>query len=313
MKLGITGSTGFIGSYLCNELKYPQKKLIRSPAAISRDDAEVIHGNLEKKEDIAEFVQGISVLIHLGHIGHPRNSNDHIGSDIRQNLISTTCLFEEFAKANPQGHIVFASSGGNLYAPQKSSIPFKETAPVSPFSSYGILKLASENYLKMFCQQYGVGGTILRISNPYGVILNPKRAHGLIGVAFATVINQQPFVLVDPPETVRDFLHLKDLSEAFEKVIQNPPRQGQCRLYNVGSGDGYTILQVLNFIESITKTTIRIHVKENKILSSPSWNVLNCDKIKKELNWSPKIPLLEGLEGLWNNKEILIHPFKGSL
>lgn len=313
LKLGITGSTGFIGSYLCPSLPYPQKRLVRQPTP-STAECEFFKGDLQDEHALTDFVQNLHTLIHLGHMGHPRNSLDHIPAQIHQNLSASVRLFETFAKCNPQGHLIFASTGGNMYAPTNAPTPFTEMTPATPFSSYSILKAACEQYLKMFCQTYTVSATILRISNPYGLILDPVRAHGLIGVAFAKVLRQEPFTILDSPSTVRDYLHLDDLTAAFQKVLDSPPQPGECRLYNVGSGQGHTIEQVLDAVQKITgKPLPRFVAHTIPQATSPAWNVLSYEKIQQDLGWQPKIKLEQGLEIMWERRHQLLHTFKGPL
>ena len=304
--IGITGSTGFIGSYLCEKLPYPQKRLVRQAVYDPLLNCEFFEGDLLNPEDIQEFVKNLSVLIHLGHVGHPRSSNQNIPYDIQQNLASTAHLFESFAKANPTGHIIFTSTGGNIYAPQEKRLPFDEDQPVHPFTSYSILKLSSEYYLKMFCRLYGISATILRISNPYGLILNSNRAHGLIGVAYSKILQNETFEYVDCPSTTRDYIHLDDLAEVFQKAIIHSALPNQCRLYNVGSGQGYTITEVLELIEKITgKNLQKTYSTHFNPSLAPSWNVLSTDKLAQELDWTAKISLEEGLTKMWEQKDAL--------
>lgn len=296
--IALTGSTGFIGSYIADALPFPQKRLIRRPS--SSNSFIPVQGDLNNHSDLENLVDDATTLIHLAWVNNPWTANRDIQHDIAQNLIPTVQLFELFAKKNPKGHIIFASTGGNMYQGNFDN-PYMESDPARPWSSYSINKLTAEHYLRFFCSKYGIKGTVLRISNPYGVILPASRTNGLIGVIFAKLLNNEPLNIIDSLESVRDYLHLEDLKDAFNLIIENPPSLENFRLFNISSGKGYSLLEIMETIEEIT---------ENKILKnfanahcSPTWSVLSRKYIKDSLNWEPKISLKDGLKQMWQTKK----------
>ncbi|BBI18103.1 NAD-dependent epimerase/dehydratase family protein [Neochlamydia sp. S13] len=293
--IAITGSTGFIGNHLCNFLPFPHKRLVRQPISTIPSQQQFI-GNLNNPVDINNFVQQADVLIHLAWVNNPWTSDEDIFSDISHNLLSSLTLFEAYARANPQGHIIFASSGGNMY--QKSSlVSHQESDPPHPWSSYSINKLAVENYLALFCRKYGIRGTVLRISNPYGALLPSTRTNGLIGVIFSKLIDNSTLNIIDSLNSVRDYIHLDDLSHAFHLIINNPPEKALVQVFNVGSGQGTSLKEVLDTIEAISKRKINVNLLNHSC--KPTFSVLSPKLISQTLNWHPKIELKEGLEKMW--------------
>lgn len=295
--LALTGSTGFVGSYIAPSLPYPQKRLTRNSIP-SLDSSIQIMGDLNNPSVIEALVDNVKTLVHLAWSSTPWTSNRDIPLDIGQNLISTVQLFEAFAKKNPEGHIVFASTGGNMYKGQ-FKVASKEIDPPSPWSSYSVNKLAAENYLRLFCARYGIKATVMRISNPYGVILPSSRPNGLIGVVFAKLLNNEALNIIDSLESVRDYLHLEDLKEAFKVIIENPPDKGEFRLFNVSSGVGYSMQQILDMIEHISGKQVIKHFSNSQCI--PSWSVLSPSQLHASLKWRPKIHLDEGLKQIWSN------------
>jgi UDP-glucose 4-epimerase len=297
--VAITGTTGFIGSYIVDFLPFPQKRLIRRPTTSTKFLA--IQGDLNNHSDLETFVEGTDTLVHLAWINNPWTANRDINHDIGQNLISTVHLFETFAKKNPHGHIIFVSTGGNMYEKNRLE-PATELDTPKPWSSYSINKLSAEHYLRFFCTRYGIKGTVMRISNPYGVILPSSRTNGLIGVIFAKLLNNEPLNIIDSLESVRDYLHLDDLKEAFNAIVRNPPSTGDFRIFNVSSGIGYSMQEVMQMIEQITdRKIIKNFINAN---CSPSWSVLSHQSIKKTLYWEPKITLKEGLMRMWEDNHV---------
>lgn len=297
--IAITGSTGFIGSYVSNALPFPQKRLIRHPS--STHSFIPIQGDLNNHSDLENLVEDTQTLIHLAWINNPWTANRDKNHDIAHNLIATVQLFEIFAKKNPKGHIIFASSGGNMYQGD-NQIPFTELEAPKPWSSYSINKLAAEHYLRLFCAQYGVKGTIMRISNPYGILLPSTRTNGLIGVIFTKLIHHEPLNVIDSFQSVRDYLHLEDLTQAMHLILKNPPLEGECRTFNISSGKGYSLQEILDRIEIITDKKIVKNLMNAQC--SPTWSVLSSQSIKSKLNWEPTISLQEGLERMWTTMNI---------
>ncbi len=289
--IALTGSTGFIGSYIADSLPYPQKRLMRR--ATSSDTFIPIQGDLKNHSDLEMLVDNTNTLVHLAWVNNPWTANRDIHHDINQNLVATVELFEAFAKKNPQGHIIFTSTGGNMYQGD-DQVPFTELSSPKPWSSYSINKLAAEHYLRFFCSKYGIRGTIMRISNPYGVILPSARTNGLIGVIFSKLMQNEPLNIIDSLQSVRDYLHLEDLTKAFNLIIQNPPTLGECRLFNVSSGQGYNIQDIMNMIENITGQEILKNYANAHC--SPTWSVLSPKYIKNVLNWEAQVDLKTGLK-----------------
>lgn len=294
--IALTGSTGFIGHYIADDLPFPQKRLIRHPT-FRRESFIPILGDLNNINDIERLVDGTNTLIHLAWMNNPWNSNRDVGNDIHQNLVSSVRLFEAFAKKNPDGHIIFASTGGNMY---KGDKVFTEEDTPKPWSSYSINKLSAELYLQSFCLRYGIKATVLRISNPYGLILPPSRTNGLIGVIFAKLLADEPLNIIDSLQSVRDYVHLNDLKAAFNAVINKSPANGEFRLFNISSGIGYSLQEVMDTIEEVSQKTISKKFANSHC--SPSWSVLSSKYIEEKLSWKPKTSLKEGLEAMWKNR-----------
>lgn len=297
--IAITGSTGFIGHYIVDSLPSPQKRLVRKKPLVSNSYTPII-GDLNQTTSIESLVSDTNTLIHLAWVNNPWNSNQDIENDIQLNLVSSIRLFETFAKKNPKGHVIFASTGGNMYRENK---PSSELDLPKPWSSYSINKLSAEQYLQSFCSCYGIRTTVLRISNPYGVILPSNRTNGLIGVIFAKLLQDEPLKIIDSLQSVRDYLHLEDLKSAFQAVIKTPPSEGEFRLFNVSSGIGHSLQDVMDLIESVTGKQIQKTFANSTC--SPSTSILSPKYMEEKLQWKPHIHLREGLEMMWKNRQTL--------
>ncbi len=311
VKIGITGASGFLGSYLLKYLmnleKYELYALTRniSPEKIKNHDNVVwIEGDLSSNQTCADFVKNLDLIIHLAHTNTPLTSNRDISSDTLLNLVPTLNLLQAVRDYGASPHIIYASSGGAIYKPYLNCQSFKESDPCQPSSSYGIQKLTVENYLRLSVEQGWLTATCLRIGNPYGVLLPSERMQGLIGIALNQIVHRQPVKIYGDPNNVRDYIHLEDMCRMFELVIH---KQSPFEVYNVGSGKGYSVNQILDLIEKFTGVSM---IKELWQTSKPtnqlpSWIVLDTIKSYENLSWEPLIKLEQGLadlceQTLWN-------------
>lgn len=296
--IAVTGATGFIGKYLINFLPQPTKCLTRS-YTFPTEKGTWLTGDLKNKNDINKIVKDTSILIHLACTSTPRNSEYDRIKDVMDNLIPTIQLLEAFSLENPKGHIIFCSSGGNIYDGKEGRPRVEHEIPL-PRSTYSINKLSIEHHIRLLCESIGLAGTILRVSNPYGELASPQRSQGLIGVAFAKILANESLDIYEPLETIRDYIHINDVVEAFLLSIKHPPKSGECKIFNVGSGIGTSTQEILDLIEKTTKKKL----KRNYLLSSNTQsvqNVLSYQKIKDTLNWTPTISLQEGIKNMWES------------
>lgn len=293
--ISLTGASGFLGSYLAERLPFPQKRLSRQSRISANSSCKWVVGDINNPDDVLSFVQESPTLIHLACNSYPNGSNQDVIGDVRHNLLATIQLFEAFAKANPHGHVIFSSSGGNMYEASHLSEPHTEEDVPHPRSGYAIHKLASEHYLRLFCTLYGIRATILRISNPYGVLLPSERKQGIIGVALKKILENKAISIFDSLLSVRDYVHLEDVTRAFHLALARPPKAGECRLFNVSSGVGYSLEAVLNLIAHLAEKPLIKEIK-HPFLLTPSYSVLSHKKIHSELGWSPTISLENGIE-----------------
>lgn len=304
MNIGITGASGFLGSYLLKYLakleKYKLYALTRTVSSekIKTDGNVVwIKGDLGSSQDCADFVQNLDLIVHLAHTNTPLTSNRDISADVLLNLVPTLNLLQAIRDSKRIPHLVYASSGGAVYKPSHDRQPFKESDPCEPLSSYGIQKLTVEQYLRMSAEQGWLTVTSLRIGNPYGILLPSERMQGLIGVALNQLLHQQPVRIYGDPNNVRDYIHLEDMCRIFELVIH---QLSTFEVYNIGSGKGYSVNQILDLLEQFTgRSVIReIWQPTQSTNQLASWIVLDVTKAYKNLAWQPTIEFEQGLKTL---------------
>jgi UDP-glucose 4-epimerase len=187
---------------------------------------------------------------------------------------------------------VYFSSGGAVYAPKADRVPYRETDPCGPLSSYGVQKLAAEAYLRLAAHKGFLTATVLRVANAYGTPLSQFRMQGLVGVAINSVLLGQPVRIFGNPNNVRDYVHLEDISEM---AVRAAAPSKAFSIVNVGSGTGHSVLDVLRLIEEGLGRPVEIHTDENYGNWLIDWNVLDPSKAREEFGWSARVDLRSGI------------------
>lgn len=297
IKCLVLGGAGFIGSHIVDALLARDHNVrvfdrpemeIKSPCT-GKSYAEYVSGDFINETDISKALDGIDTVVHLVSTTIPASSNEAPAYDVETNIAGTIRLLT-LAKDAGVKKIVFASSGGTVYG-EPLYLPIPETHPNDPICSYGISKLAIEKYLHLFHHLHGLDYTVLRIANPYGERQNPCGGQGAIAVFLWKVLHGEPITIWGNGEVARDYFHISDLSSAFVKVIESTPPS---KIYNIGSGQAYSLKEILATIQSVTGKTASINYTQARKLDVIA-NYLDISRAQDELSWTPKVTLEQGL------------------
>lgn len=298
MNFLLIGGNGFIGSHLVDKLiveghsvsvfdKY--REYYREPIK----GVKYFYGEFGNRGEIRNALSGIDIVCHLLSTTHPKTSNDDPIYDITTNLIETVNLLDE-CRRNNIAKIIFISSGGTVYGiPQE--LPIRENSNTNPICSYGITKLAIEKYIMLFKHLYGIDYVIIRPSNPYGERQKPYGAQGLISVFLGKIYRNEPIEVWGDGEVVRDFIYIQDLVDGIYKasIINNTEN-----IYNLGSGYGFSINEILKILERITNKKLAIKYYPPRVFDIPKI-FLDIEKARLNLKWQPQIPIEIGVAKTW--------------
>jgi UDP-glucose 4-epimerase len=298
MSSGITGARGFIGSYLAGHVAAREAELVR---LLVRDAAyqghtrntEIIYGNLQSRPDCERFASGLNVIYYLAHNNTPVNSDNDFPEDALANLVPLLNLIDAVQRLGTKPHIVYFSTGGAIYAPKEERVPYRENDRCSPLSSYGIQKLAAEEYLRLAAHKGQLTATVLRVGNAYGTLLPHYRMQGLIGVAINNVLHRRPIRVFGDPNNVRDYIHLDDVCDLA--IRTSAPRQA-FDIVNVSSGIGHSVLEVLQVIEECCGRPIEIQTDDRVGNWLSEWVVLDNAKAREQFYWVPTVTLHAGVQ-----------------
>jgi len=294
----VLGGKGFIGSHLVDALVgvgHHVRVFDRADAAslsdaVARAAVEWRDGDFTNENDIARALEGCDVCFHLVSTTLPGSSNANPVFDVETNVMASIRLFAHAARAGVK-KIVFVSSGGTVYGVPRY-VPVDEAHPTDPISSYGITKLAIEKYLGLFNTLHGLSYVVLRPSNPFGERQRVQASQGAVAVFMGKVLRGEPVEIWGDGSVVRDYLYIGDLTAAFMAALDY---QGKERVFNIGSGAGLALNDVLDGIEQVTGRKADRHYLPARPFDVPA-NVLSVARAKAELKWAPTTPFLDGLD-----------------
>ncbi len=269
----LLGGNGFIGSALAGRLK-EEKATVH---IVGRNDGELLEKALPE----------CGTVVHLASATTPgfsaRNPSLELGN------LALTLRLLELLQNQPETHLIFFSSGGTVYG-NPDRLPVTEDAPIAPLSNHGAGKAAQE----VFCQAFRSRGhavTILRPSNAYGPGQTLRQGFGLVRTLLEHATNDTPFKIWGDGESVRDFIYIDDIVEATTRLIKLPLDSGT---YNIGSGMGYSINQVLGIVRTISGARLKTIYRPARGIDVRNV-VLDSTRLKALLSWTPQIGLEDGL------------------
>ncbi len=303
----ILGGAGFIGSHLCDALLsagYSVRLFDRlgvPPYRVftEQEPIEWIQGDFSSTADIEKAVDGCQIVFHLVSTTLPKSSNDDPVYDVESNVVGTLRFLDAARHAGVE-KIVFVSSGGTVYGvPQL--IPISETHPTDPVSSYGIGKLAIEKYLHLYEVLHGMEYCVLRLANPFGERQRVNAAQGAVAVFMNRAIHNQPIEIWGDGSVVRDYIYIANVVDALVKAAFY---SGKERLFNIGSGQGKSLNDILAAIEVLLNRPVNRTYLASRSFDVPA-NVLDITHAQKHLAWSPQVSFETGLTStfLWLSKE----------
>ncbi|MCU1719139.1 NAD-dependent epimerase/dehydratase family protein [Pseudomonas sp. 5P_3.1_Bac2] len=311
MKCVVLGGTGFIGSHLVNALTElghevtsltrhtPPQNNILSSAAMRKTSWQI--GDYQNREDVKKLLEGKEICFHLISSSLPSNSNKDPSWDVSTNICNSLHVMEEAVAAGIK-KVFFISSGGTIYG-EAQTLPIPENHPLEPYCSYGVTKLAIEKYLALFERLHGLPYKIIRLANPYGPGQDVNKAQGAISVFIERVRNNLPIEIWGDGSTVRDYIYIEDVIHGIMALMEY---QGPEKIFNLGSGEGKTLLELIQEISlSIKPVSDVVFLPARQF--DIHYNVLDISKAQNLLGFKINTSLKDGIRKTiaWQNAKQL--------
>jgi UDP-glucose 4-epimerase len=312
-KVFLTGVTGFIGSELAKKLseEYEVYGLVRTTSNKSSLDPikdilnkiEIKYGNLTDFAAVKKIIKDISphYIIHVGAATAVRHSFDNplefqeTNHEATVNLIHAALELPEFKK------FIFASTM-ETYGEQKESVPFKENLKLNPISPYAVSKVASDYYIRMAGEAFGLPYIISRACNTFG----RKTNNGFIVEYLVTQMLKNEPVYLGSPDAIRDLMFAEDHVNAYVTALKSDIKN---EVFNFSTGSATTMKDLALKIKELTGYQKEINFSFPPDYPSrpivDSYLSLDASKARNLLSWEPKVSIEEGLKktiDFWKKK-----------
>jgi UDP-glucose 4-epimerase len=247
-----------------------------------------IKGDLGDQNAVREVLQDVQVVYHFISSTVPGDVADESG-ELTQNVVQTLQLLKLCVQQKVR-RIVFISSA-SVYGVQ-TVLPIPETAATDPISSHGIHKLTIEKYLQLYKYQHGLDCKIMRLSNPYGPGQSITGRQGFIAIVIGRILAGEAVKIRGDGNIVRDYVYIDDVTEALHLM-------GTCQatesVFNVGSGQGYTLNQVISIMSKLTGIPIKVEYIDSRFVDIPA-SILDISRDINILGKTPRTTFEEGLK-----------------
>ena len=317
MKILVTGGAGYIGSHMV-------KLLVETGAEVtvlddlSTGHADAVRGRDFVQGDVADLPftkkllqeRGIEAVVHFAASSLVGESMADPLKYYRRNVGGTAALVQAMREAGV-ARIVFSSTAAVYGDPVRT--PIDEAHPTQPVNPYGASKLAVERMLSDCSAAYGIGAVVLRYFNAAGA--DPSGELGerhdpethLIPLVLQAASGRRASISVfgsDWPTRdgtcVRDYIHVNDLCDAHLRALDWLATGGRYDAFNLGNGDGATVLEVIEAARRVTGKPIRIDQAARRA-GDPATLVADAAKARRVLGWRPARGDIEGIvRDAWN-------------
>ena len=273
----LLGGAGFIGSALSKRLQ--------------RENRPVHILGRQQEAELEHVLPQYGTVVHLACSTTPGVSASNPSLELG-NLALTLRLLD-LLKSRPDTHLIFFSSGGTVYG-NPQNLPVTEDSPLAPLSHHGASK-ASQEFFCGALRARGHAVTVLRPSNAYGPGQMIKSGFGLVRTVLEHARLGTEMEIWGDGESVRDFIHVDDVAEACARLVSLPEDSGT---YNLGSGKGHSVNEVLRVAESASGRVVKRVYRPVRTVDVRDI-VLDISLLKTRLSWDPQITLEEGVKRSW--------------
>jgi len=300
MKSLVTGGAGFIGSNLVDKLIKNGHQVVvldNLSAGNSSKNLDHIKNKIEfvnidvssNQEAINKYFDKVDWVFHMAGLVDMLPSFMEPNKYFKVNVIGTLNVLNASKKYKVK-KFLYAASASCYGAPSK--FPTDEKSKIDPQNPYALTKFLGEQLVINWTKVYSVFNVSLRFFNAYGPRSSIKGAYGSVcGIFLAQKLAGKPLTIVGDGNQTRDFIHVFDLVDATIKAVEKG-KSGE--IYNVGSGEETSINLIADIIGG-NKVSVPKRPGETER------SVANISKIRKDLNWQPKITIDEGVKMLIKN------------
>ncbi len=296
----VLGGNGFIGKNIVKKLSSDNRVVVADRVFDDIYDS----NNVSFKEidyvscqDFSPYLEKIDTVIHLVSTIGPSDNLSNIERELSDNVFPTVRLLDSMVKSKTD-KIVFVSSGGTVYG-EHSLTPIKEDEVKNPICHYGLVKALIEQYIQLYNLYYNIDYRIVRLANPYSDVTKLGRSQGIIPIFTDQLLNNDEINIWGNGNDVRDYIYIEDAVDAIMKIINY---SGSEKIFNVGTGKGYSVNDILNTIcheLGVSKPNVSYHDERKCDVKN---NVLDIERLSSCVGWQPSVSLEDGVKHIVKKK-----------
>ena len=318
MRLLVTGGAGYIGSVVTTLLVEAGHQVIVLDDLSSGHESAVAPGATFVKARLQEAADEVLGSADFDGVLHFAGFIE-VGESVQRpdrywdnNVAGTMALLDAMHR-HGVGRLIFSSTG--TVHGDSDQHPTTETAPLAPLNPYAATKAAVDLMLAGYCAARGLSATSLRYFNAAGALLRPGgRSCGerhdpeshLIPIVLQVASGQRETLPLygddyDTPDgtCVRDYIHVIDLASAHLLALESG-EPGQHRVYNLGNGNGFSNLQVVQTVREVTGHPVPVTVQPRRPGDIVA-QVASSDRAQRDLGWRPTRPdLVDIVADAWS-------------
>lgn len=305
----VIGGAGYIGSHMVKYLRQKGEQVIvldnfstgHRQAMLGNT---VEQGDLRDSETLSRVFRkyDIECVMHFAAFIFAGESMRDPAKYYDNNVLGCLRLMEAMRLHGVQ-QIIFSSTAAVYGEPIE--VPIPETHPLNPTNTYGETKRVMEGMLRWYGQAYGIRSIALRYFNAAGA--DPEGELGedhrpeehLIPLTLFAALGKRESISVfgtdyDTPDgsCIRDYVHVWDLCEAHYLALQRLRAGASLEAYNLGNGQGYSVLEVIRAAEQVVGKPIPT-VYAPRRPGDPARLVASSENARRTLGWQPRFPALE--------------------
>lgn len=299
MNILIFGAAGFIGTNLTielaknsnNNITLVDKKIEFFPKieVFNYSNIKIETANFDLDTDFERLLYGQNVVFHLVSTTVPTTANQRIAEELTSNVVVTAKMLDACVKCQVN-RVVFMSSGGTVYG-RNNQCPLKESMNTRPISSYGIQKDTIEKLLYLYNYMHNLDYRVIRLANPYGPYQRPNGVQGAVTTFTYKAMKNEKIVVYGDGSVIRDFIYIED---AIKAICQIAFSEDGYKTYNVGSGYGTSIKDVLETIQHTLNLKVDVEYKPGRMVDVPV-NYLDISRYESVFGKITMLTLDEGI------------------
>lgn len=297
----IFGAGGFVGSYLCKEFLnngYKVSGTDKGEGSALPSEVDFYKNDLMQVNEVEKLIGQIQpdIIVNLAAISSVGASWNMPQTTMAINVIGALNIMEAARKSEQKPRILFVGSSEEYVI---SENPLDENTQLNANNPYGISKVTQEQFAKLYREQYGLKIYCVRPFNHTGI----GQRDSFVLPSFCKQVaeidksGKDGKIQVGNLKVKRDFSHVKDVVRAYRMIVESD----NCnQIYNVGSGNAYSLEDMLTYILGLSNQHIEIEVDQNRIRPTDQ-PVICCDRslIGKELGWEPQYNVYDALKEMY--------------